>query len=110
MAAGAEDDQISRELIALYMQKIELLTNWIFYGQFSNNRARIACFLYDHSEEGRRVDYTQEEIAAVTGMSRVSVSKCLRLFTDEGFIEKKYGYLRVISRDSLKEYFYDQEF
>ena len=56
------------------------------------------------------MDYTQEEIAAVTGMSRVSVSKCLRLFTDEGFIEKKYGYLRVISRDSLKEYFYDQEF
>lgn len=104
------DREVARELLALYMQKIELLSNWIFYGQFSHNEARIACFLYDHSEQNPKITYTQEQIAAVTGMSRVSVSKCIRRFTESGLIEKGYGYLRVVRRQDLREYFYDQEF
>ena len=92
------------------MQKIELLSNWIFYGQFSRNEARIACFLYDHSEQRTTVAFTQEEIAAVTGMSRVSVSQCLRRFAKNGLIEKGYGQIRIKQRSGLREYFYEQEF
>ena len=105
-----EDHDLFRELMALFMQKIELLSNWIFYGQFSHNDARLACFLYDQSDRGMGISFTQEQIAVVTGMSRVSVSKLLHRFEADGLIETGYGSVRVIRRDDLKDYFYGQEF
>ena len=105
-----EDPEVLRELMALFMQKIELLSNWIFYGQFSHNDARLACFLYDQSDRGNGIPFTQEQIAVVTGMSRVSVSKLLHRFEADGLIETGYGLVRVIRRDDLKDYFYGQEF
>ena len=105
-----EDSALLRELMALYMQKIELLSNWIFYGQFSHNEARLACFLYDQSARAPGVPLTQEQIAVVTGMSRVSVSKLVQRFDNDGLIRKGYGNIQVIRRDALKEYFYGQEF
>ena len=108
--AGRQDESVLHELLSLYMQKIELLSNWIFYGQFSHNEARIACFLYDNSEGGKDISYTQDEIAAVTGMSRVSVSQCLKRFEETGILKKGYGSLKVTKRPALKDYFYNQEF
>lgn len=108
--AAEKEGEILRELLSLFMQKIELLCNWIFFGQFSHNEARIACFLYDHSERRAAISYTQEQIAQVTGMSRVSVSQCLGRFADNGLIEKGYGKIRVLDRPALREYFHEQEF
>ena len=105
-----EDHDVVRELMALFMQKIELLSNWIFYGQFSHNDARLACFLYDQSDRGMGISFTQEQISVVTGMSRVSVSKLLHRFETDGLIETGYGSVRVIRRDDLRDYFYGQEF
>ena len=110
MSISKADYQMTKELLAMYMQKIEVLSNWIFYGQFSRNEARIACLLYDNSEINPKILYTQEEIAAVTGMSRVSVSQCIKRFAEKGLIEKGYGYLRVLKRQELREYFYEYEF
>ena len=104
------DRILLQELMALYMQKIELLSNWIFYGQFSHNDARLACFLYGQSEQRTRIIFTQEQIAIVTGMSRVSVSKLIHRFEEQSLIECGYGWIRVIRRDALKDYFYGQEF
>ena len=105
-----EDREVLQELMALFMRKIELLANWIFYGQFSHNDARLACFLYDQSDRSTGVSFTQEQIAVVTGMSRASVSKLLHRFEADGLIETGYGRIRVIRRDALKDYFYGQEF
>ena len=105
-----EDPALLRELMALFMRKIELLSNWIFYGQFSHNDARLACFLYDQSDRGPGIPFTQEQIALVTGMSRVSVSKLVKRFEDDGLIEKGYSRIRVLQREALKDYFYGQEF
>lgn len=110
MQLSQTDHLITQELLAMYMQKIELLSNWIFYGQFSHSEARIACLLYDNSEKNSKIIYTQEEIAAVTGMSRVSVSQCIKHFAEKGLIEKGYGYLHVLNRQGLREYFYEHEF
>ena len=101
---------VLKELLAMYMQKIELLSNWIFYGQFSRNEARVACFLYDHSEFSNQIFYTQEQIASVTGVSRVSISQLLSRFSSLGLVERKYGYLIVLEREKLRDYFIDQTF
>ena len=110
MRLSQTDHRITTELLAMYMQKIEILSNWLFYGQFSRNEARIACLLYDNSEKSPKIIYTQEEIAAVTGMSRVTVSQCIKNFAEKGLVEKGYGYLIVQNRQGLREYFYEHEF
>ena len=74
------DQRTIQELMALYMRKIELLSSWIFYAQFQQNSANLACFLHSKTTDHCEVYYTQEQIASVTGMSRVSVSNCLRNF------------------------------
>ena len=98
------------ELLRLYMQKIELLSSWIFYAQFTRNDAKLACLLYSSTAGRNQVTYTQEQIAAVTGMSRVSVSKCLRDLTEKGLIRREYKKIWVLDRQGLRELFGEQEF
>lgn len=98
------------ELMALFMKKIELLSSWIFYAQFTQNSAKLACFLYSNTERCMEVLYTQEQIAAVTGMSRVSVSNCLREFAKKGLITQAYKRIRVLNRHGLRQLFGDRAF
>ena len=99
------------ELLALFMKKIELLSSWIFYAQFIQNSAKLACFLFSNTEETRTaVHYTQEQIAAVTGMSRVSVSNLIGKFAEEGLVSQGYRSIRVLDRERLRALFGKQEF
>lgn len=93
------------ELMALFMKKIELLSSWIFYGQFVRNDAKLACFLYSNTADRGEVQYTQEQMAAVTGMSRVSVSNCLRMFSEKGLIQQTYKRVLVLDRAGLRTLF-----
>ena len=105
-----EDPDRMPELLALFMKKIELLSSWIFYAQFTRNDAKLACFLYSSTGWRTEVQYTQEQIAAVTGMSRVSVSNCLRKFAEKGLISRSYRCIQVLDRAGLRCMFDDQEF
>ena len=105
-----QDPAALRELLAIYMGKIELLSNWIYYSRFPRAEARVACFLCDHCHAGEAVSYTQEQIASVTDMSRVSVSKALKRFEEDGLIEKRYGGVAVKDREALKSIFEGREF
>lgn len=108
LAACAADPDSLPELMALFMKKIELLSSWIFYAQFTQNSAKLACMLYS-SADGQ-IHYTQEQIAAVTGMSRVSVSNCLKKFEVEGLIHRSYKHIRVLDRPGLRKLFGEKEF
>lgn len=105
-----QDRNMLPELMALYMQKIELLSSWIFYAQFQQSSAKLACFLYSKTAEYREVHYTQEQIAAVTGMSRVSVSNRLRDFAAKGLLYQGYRCIRVLNRPALRSLFGEKEF
>lgn len=98
------------ELLPLFMKKIEVLSNWIFYAQFTQNNAKLACFLYSNADGGGRVRYTQEQIAAVTGMSRPSVSKGLKLLESRGLLRRGYRVIQVERRGELLEYFDHRNF
>lgn len=105
-----QDPEGLAELMALFMKKIQILSSWIFYAQFTCNSAKLACFLYSNTGERSQVRYTQEQMAAVTGMSRVSVSKCLRDFAAQGLVAPGYRHLRVLDRPGLRRLFGEREF
>lgn len=98
------------ELLPLFMKKIEVLSNWIFYAQFTQNNAKLACFLYSNTDGSGKVHYTQEQIAAVTGMSRPSVSQGLKLLEGRGLLKRGYRVIRVEKRSELLEYFDHRDF
>lgn len=97
-------------LLALFMRKIELLCSWIFYAQFRQNSEKLASFLYYSTKSHLGVAYTQQQIADVTGMTRVSVSNGLRKLADQGVIELAYKKIKVLDRKALWEMFGGLEF
>jgi CRP/FNR family cyclic AMP-dependent transcriptional regulator len=99
-----------RELLEFFMKKITLLHSWIFYAQFLHNDEKVACLLYSASSHTPFVHYTHEQIASVTGMSRISATKVLDKFEKEKLIELSYKKIRVINREGLLAIFKGMEF
>ena len=111
LRACAAERENWAELLALFMKKIELLSSWIFYAQFIQNSAKLACFLFSNTGNAHTVvRYTQEQIAAVTGMSRVSVSNLIRKFEEEGLVCQGYRSIRVLDRERLRALFGKRDF
>ena len=87
-----------------------MLSSWIFYAQFTRNEAKLACFLYSNTQDRQEVRYTQEQIGSVTGMSRVSVSNCLRDLQRRDLVRVAYKRIRVLDRAGLRALFGEQDF
>lgn len=98
------------ELLSLFMKKIEVLSEWIFYGQFNKAEEKVAYFLYSNSQMSEQIQYTQDQIAAVTGLTRASVSSCLKKFAGNNVLRIAYGRIHILNRDGLIEYFGDHAF
>ena len=93
-----------------FMKKISLLSSRIFYAQFMKNEEKLACLLYSETADASCVSYTHEQIAAVTGMSRVSATKIMNGFSEQGLITQEYRKIRVTDRPGLLAIFRAKEF
>jgi len=69
-------------LTELLINKIITLSNYICYSRYMRANEKLAYFLYTNSI-GDVVKYTHEQIATMTGMSRVSVTRLLNSFEEE---------------------------
>jgi cAMP-binding proteins - catabolite gene activator and regulatory subunit of cAMP-dependent protein kinases len=98
------------EIMEFFMKKISLLSSRIFYAQFMKNEEKLACLLYSETADASCVSYTHEQIAAVTGMSRVSATKIMNGFSEQGLITQEYRKIRVTDRPGLLAIFRAKEF
>ena len=72
---------------------------------------KVAAFLYELSATNNieknllfgDIPYTHQEIADSLAISRVTVTKVLNQFKDEGLISIEYGHIKVLKRDKLYE-------
>lgn len=79
-----------------------------------NTEQRVARFLcrrfanrqHAGTRENPEIKYTQEFIANVLGVSRVSVSQAMAGLTAKGWLETNYGMIRVLDTDALRAYAY----
>lgn len=95
-----------QDLIAHYVQRITLLSDYICCAHFQEADQRVAYFLYACcAGSGTDVRYTHEQIAAVTGTSRVTVSRVLSRFRRAGIIAQDYRRIRVLDARRLSEVF-----
>ena len=56
------------------------------------------------------MNLTHEQIASVTGMSRVTATRVMNSLAEKGFIGQEYKHIRVTDREALKHVFENKEF
>lgn len=68
---------------------------------------RVAYFLHScYASTGPVISYTHEQIAAITGMSRVSVTRILKRFREAGILSQEYRRIRILDAQRLSEVFH----
>ena len=70
------------------------------------SRARIASLFNPILYPGltRHLEITQEEIGALSGMSRQNANRCLKRLEDEGLLRLEYGGVTIVDLDRLRSY------
>ncbi|MFA9422903.1 MAG: Crp/Fnr family transcriptional regulator, partial [Sedimentibacter sp.] len=93
-------------LMGFFITKVTMLSDYICCSRFLKNDEKLAYFLYSTCvREGSVIPYTHEQIASVTGMNRVSVSRLLRSFVKADLISQHYKQINVLNKEGLAEIF-----
>lgn len=89
-------------LMEYFVSKIIMLSNYICCTRFMRNEDKLSYFLYTScSNGGNIVKYTHEQIASLTGMNRVTVTKLMKNLEDKKLITQNYGEVIVLKKDEL---------
>ncbi|MEL7649912.1 MAG: Crp/Fnr family transcriptional regulator [Sedimentibacter sp.] len=91
-------------LMEFFINKIIVLSNYICCNRFMKNNEKLAYFLYANSSSDV-VQYTHEQIALLTGMNRVSVTRLLKSFAEKNLISQQYKEIRILNMKGLADIF-----
>ncbi|MCI2056152.1 MAG: Crp/Fnr family transcriptional regulator [Oscillibacter sp.] len=94
------------EFIEQFTQKIFSLQDIICCSHYRDGNQKVAYFLYSQSHQsGPYIPYSNDQIAALTGINRVSVNRILNTFSKNGMIALGYRKIQVLKPDELKKVF-----
>lgn len=99
-----ENKAIFKNLMEILVNKTMVLSNYICNTRYMKNEEKLAYFLYSNSINNS-VRYTHEQIALLTGMNRVSVTKLLKDFSEKNLITKHYRGIEILNMKGLAEIF-----
>lgn len=96
-------------LLRMMNDRCNHLTKLLKWSYSYNRFEKVAALLYDLVENGtpekgiidNTLPYSHEDVAQSTGLSRVNVTKILKQFESEGFIEIQYRRIKVINSEGL---------
>ena len=57
----------------------------------------------DMGTEGGVLPYTHEELSVSLGLNRSTVTLVLKKFQEEGWLERGYGFMKVLDRQALEQ-------
>ena len=92
--------------MAHFVRRITMLSDYICCSHFLEDDKRVAYFLHTCcASSGPSIPYTHEQIAAITGMSRVSVTRILKQFREAGILRQSYRRIEILAPQRLSEVF-----
>lgn len=95
-----------QDLMAHFVRRITMLSDYICCSHFLEDDKRVAYFLHTCcASSGPAIPYTHEQIAAITGMSRVSVTRILKQFREAGILRQAYRRIEILDPQRLSEVF-----
>lgn len=98
----AKHPKLAFELLEILSNRIRLLSAQLDSMTFLQADARIARLLLQSEKDGR-VSLTHEEIALAVGVSRVTVSKTLGMFSKKGYVSTAYRKIIIKNRERLEK-------
>lgn len=88
------------------LSRIILLHEYILCSHFRESGKRVAYLLYAYyKRSGPVIPYTHEQIAAITGINRISANRILNGFAKEKIISLGYRHIKILSPSQLSEIF-----
>ncbi len=100
----------NRFLVAQLNERVGHFMGLLEYGRMLDPTARLArCIasLFNpilYPDGTRQLDITQEEIGALSGMSRQNANRCLKALEKEGVLRLEYGGLTILDLERLRRY------
>lgn len=95
-----------QELFEPLIQRLTLLSDYICCAHFKENHKKVAYFLYScYQRMGDVVTYTNEQVADITGINRVSANRILNQFARAGILELRYKKIKLLDLQKLSQVF-----
>lgn len=98
------EPQLAVNLLAYLSQTIRMLSAQLDTVAFQQADERIARLLLSLSAKNGCVRATHEDLAALAGVSRVTVSRILADFSRRGWVETRYREIQLIDADALRRF------
>lgn len=102
--AFAKDPKLALAMLKYVSRTVRLLSKQVDDMAFRPAPQRVARYLLAHCNEYGVVKATQDEIAASISTSRVTVSRVLKKFMEENWLETNYGGIQVKHLSMLLEF------
>lgn len=88
-----------------YLAKtIRMLSAQVDHITFLPADRRIAQLLISLADKRQRIFSTHEEIGNLIGITRISVSRILKRFSENGWIQTKYRFIQLTNLQELKKF------
>lgn len=95
-----------QELFRPLVTRLTLLSDYICCAHFRENNKKVAYFLYScYMRMGPVVPYSNEQIADVIGINRVSVNRILNSLAKSEVVELGYKKIRILNIQRLTQIF-----
>lgn len=100
----------NRFLVRLLNERLGQFMGLLEHGRMLDAKARLARsiatlfnpFLYP--DLSRHLEITQEELGAISGISRQNTNQCLKALEKEGLLRVEYGGVTIVDLDRLRTY------
>ena len=102
-----ESEDLSKDLIIQHLvMRITTLSDYIACSHFRDNRKRIAYFLHsNYMLNGPVISHTNEQIAAITGVNRVSVNRIINALARDEILRPEYKKIVILDDERLQSIF-----
>ncbi len=104
------DIAFNRFLLVQLNERLGQFMGLVEYGRMLDAKARLARSLASlfnpilYPDHTRHLDITQEELGAISGISRQNANQCLKTLEKEGLLRLEYGGVTVIDLEKLRGY------
>ena len=95
-----ESKELTLSIMQLLSSTNDHLTHLVKKAYFYDRNEKIASFLLEQKET--TITFTHEEIALLTGLSRVTVTKILNDFANSKLIKQAYRKIIILDHEGLK--------
>ena len=92
-----EQPSLAIEMLQYLSETVRMLSEHVGSMAFLSAHERVCAFLHSHANENLRVKTTQEAIADACSLSRISVSRILRVLKEERKITTGYGEIILLT-------------